>query len=448
MISDLAQSDPARYGIDGRTASQIAASVEGAVTAGTLAAGDRLPSVRRLAEALAVSPATVASAFRTLRQRGVLVTRERSGARISGRPPLAFRPEPHVPSGAVDLASGNPDPALLPRLSPALARIEPSGLLYGDHAIDPRLRAQAEASLSASGVPASHIAVVGGAMDGVERVLGAHLQPGDQVLVEDPGYHAVLDLVRAMALVPRPVPLDAEGALPDALARALTPQARALVLTPRAQNPGGSAVTAERAIALREVMQRADGVLVVEDDHAGGVAGAPHHPVAPAAGRWAVIRSVGKSLGPDLRLAVLAADAETAGRIEGRQRLGTGWVSHLLQRMVATLWEDPQVRARVQAASEAYGQRRAALLSALVAQGITAQGASGLNVWIPVREEETVVTGLLGRGWAVRAGERFRLDSPAAVRVTTSALTAADATRFAADLAAVLHASHGRTHPA
>lgn len=447
MSSDLEQTGLTRYGISGRSASQIVASVERAVAAGVLRGGERLPSVRRLAGSLAVSPATVAAAFQTLRQRGVLVTRERSGARISARPPLVGRPEPHIPTGAVDLASGNPDPALLPSLSPALARIEPSGLLYGDHAIDPHLRSHAQAALSASGVPTAHIAVVGGALDGVERVLAAHLKPGDRVLVEDPCYHSLLDLVRAMGLVPQPVPLDAEGLLPGALDRALT-QARALVLTPRAQNPTGAAVTSQRSVALREVLERAQGLLVIEDDHAGGVAGVPHHPVAPVAARWAVLRSAGKSLGPDLRLAVLAGNADTVSRVEGRQRLGTGWVSHLLQRMVAALWEDPQVRAEVQAAAEAYRERRTALVTALADQGIPAHGPSGLNVWIPVREEETVVSGLLARGWAVQAGERFRIETPAAIRVTTSTLMARDAARVATDLAAVLHATHGRTNPA
>jgi hypothetical protein len=70
--------------------------------------------------------------------------------------------------------------------------------------------------------------------------------------------------------------------------------------------------------------------------------------------------------------------------------------------------------------------------------GIAAHGRTGLNVWIPVREEARTVRGLADRGWAVAAGERFRIATPPAIRVTTAALTPIDAGRLAADLAAVL----------
>jgi hypothetical protein len=71
-------------------------------------------------------------------------------------------------------------------------------------------------------------------------------------------------------------------------------------------------------------------------------------------------------------------------------------------------------------------------------RGITAHGRSGLNVWIPVREEAAVVTHLAGSGWAVRAGERYRLKSAPAIRVTTSTLLETEAGQFAEDLARLL----------
>jgi len=71
-------------------------------------------------------------------------------------------------------------------------------------------------------------------------------------------------------------------------------------------------------------------------------------------------------------------------------------------------------------------------------------GRSGFNVWVPVPQEAPLVTGMERAGWAVRAGEPFRLDADPALRITTASLDPGDAPRVAADLAALLHGP-GRT---
>lgn len=434
------------YRITGSHAGEIAQNVEAGIRQGRLAPGELLPTVRALAATLRVSPATVASAYRTLRQRGLLAGRGRRGSRVTHRPPLVAPAPAPIPDHLVNLADGNPDPALLPKL-PALARLAEPHRLYGEPTNRDRLLRLAARQLGADGVPNPHLAVVGGALDGLERVLQAHLRPGDAVAVEDPGYTGVFDLASAMGLVAEAVPVDDSGPDVEGLRRALRAGAQAVIVTPRAQNPTGAALDAPRARALRRVLDEFPAVLLIEDDHAGPIAGAPAFTLSRGRERWALVRSVSKSLGPDLRLAIVAGDVTTVARVEGRQRVGTGWVSHVLQELVEKLWSDRSAAAQLAVAAATYAQRRRALLQALARRGVAARGRSGLNVWIEAPEESAMVARLAESGWAIRAGERYRLKSPPAVRLTTSKLEAKDAERLA-DALARAAAPSNRTYSA
>ncbi|HTY16847.1 MAG TPA: aminotransferase class I/II-fold pyridoxal phosphate-dependent enzyme [Myxococcota bacterium] len=430
--------------IRGQRAAEIAQSIEAAIAAGRLAPGDKLPAVRALAARLGVSPATVNAAYRALRGRALVAAAGRRGTAVRGRPALRTALAPTVPAGALDLATGNPDPALLAPLRRALSRIDPTPHLYTEDHELPALRRLAERDFAADGIPAEHLAVVSGALDGIERVLEAHLRPGDRVAVEDPGFSSVLDLVAALGLEGVPVALDDRGILPDALAGALARNVRALIVTPRAQNPTGAAFDPARAAALRRTLRAHPQLLVVEDDHAGAVAGAPACTLwERGRERWAVVRSTSKTHGPDLRLALLAGDPVTIGRVAGRQRMGFRWVSHLLQRLVADLEADPESRRRLRRAARAYGERRSALVAALAQRGIEAHGRSGLNVWIPVPEEVAAVQRLLDAGYAVGAGERFRIESAPAIRITVSRLPVAAVSALADAIAACLRPDRG-----
>jgi DNA-binding transcriptional MocR family regulator len=266
-------------------------------------------------------------------------------------------------------------------------------------------------------------------------VLGAWLRPGDRVAIEDPGYPPTADLLGAMDLRVTAMRTDEFGVLPGALEGALARGCQAVLFTPRAQAPTGAAWDQARAGKLREVLAARPDVLVVEDDHAGPVSGVAAHSVAGVGPRWATIRSVSKSLGPDLRLAVLAGDAVTVSRVEGRQALGTGWVSFLLQETVAELWEDPAVGRLLTRAATAYAARRGNLVDALARRGVPALGRSGLAVWVPVADEPGMTTALLQRGWAVAPGERFRIASSPGIRIGTGTLTEPEASRLTADIA-------------
>ncbi|MFE0855365.1 aminotransferase class I/II-fold pyridoxal phosphate-dependent enzyme [Streptomyces mutabilis] len=430
------------YRITGRGAAEISASVERAVGSGELEPGQPLPPMRELAERLGVNPNTVAAAYRTLRERGVIETAGRRGSRVRAKPATTGREfiRVDVPEGVRDVSDGNPDPALLPALGPAFAAAAEQGdrepVLYGSAPVEADLVRLARAELDADGVPDGLVAVTSGSLDAMERVLAAHLRPGDAVAVEDPGWGSLLDLVPALGLRTVAVGVDDEGPLTDDVHRALTAGARALVVTDRAQNPTGAAVSAARARALRAVLREHPRTLLIEDDHGHRIVDLPLHPLAGTTHHWALVRSAAKAYGPDLRLAVLTGDAVTLDRVRGRQGLGPGWVSRITQRAVARLWADGSVDTPAVAA--AYGRRRDALLGALADRDIAGYGRSGMNVWIPVPDETGAVARLLQAGWAVAPGARFRVSAPPGVRITVSTLGEGDVEPLADAVASAL----------
>nr|WP_254425552.1 GntR family transcriptional regulator [Mycobacterium colombiense] len=115
---------PVQNSITGSGAESIAASVEAAISDGSLAPGDALPPVRELAAQLGVNANTAAAAYRLLRHRGAVETAGRRGTRVRHRPATTPRSllGLDVPAGVRDLSTGNPHPDLLP-----IARVAPVG---------------------------------------------------------------------------------------------------------------------------------------------------------------------------------------------------------------------------------------------------------------------------------------------------------------------------------
>src|SRR5437764_2814808 len=438
--------------ITGSTSREIAASAEAAIREGLLESGDPLPTVRSLASALGASPATVNSAYRVLRERGLVIAEGRRGTRVAPRPPLRTPMRPTaVPAadqaGLRDLGIGLPDPGLLPRLPEALARVdvEQRMLISGLEGPDPVLLEAARSGFETDGVAAESIAVISGALDAIERLLQAHLRPGDRVVIEDPAYPSIRDILLALGLVAVPVPVDEQGMVPRALEAALADGADAIVIVPRAQNPLGAALDEERIVALRSLLDPFPRLLQIEVDHAGLVSGAPFSTlITPDSERWAVIRSMSKILHPDVRLAVVAGDQTTIAGVEGRQALGRRWVSHLLQALAAEMLRDAEFQGLCARAAQAYSRRRRALLDALAGHGIQAHGRSGMNVWVPVREEAPVVRALLDGGWLVLAGEHFRIRTPPGLRITIASLKEGEAELIARITAATENAGRPR----
>jgi DNA-binding transcriptional MocR family regulator len=438
---------PAQYQVSGDSAASISASIEKGVLRGDYVWGTALPPIRSLADDLHVSPATVAKAYQELRRRGVIESVGRRGTRVRSRPPIGGQRTAlrlPVPEGVLDLSSGEPDLRLLPSLGHALHAVAemngpPQG--YASAVAMPELIDLARPRLEADGVPVAGAAITAtsGTLDAIERLLSAHLRPGDAVAVEDPGWANLLDLLAALGLRPAPVTVDEQGPEPSSLAAALQAGARAVVITSRAQNPTGAAVSADRAAELRAVLAGSHDVLLIEDDHAAELADAPLHCLGPVTGSWAFTRSASKPFGPDLRIAVVAGDETTIARVVGRMRTGAGWVSTVLQRLLLRLWLDDDVTARVAAAAAGYARRRRALCDALHAHGLPAEGRTGINTWVQVTDETRTVGLLREAGYAVAPGSLFRINTPPGIRITVSTLDDADIPALADAVASAAH---------
>lgn len=409
--------------ISGRNATELVQNIEKAIREGSLHAEEPMPTVRQLAKQLGLSPGTVASAFKTLRQRGQIRTNGRNGTFISTSSVPPSRNPPRLRPGLIDLASGSPDPTLLPDLTPILHRFEGPSRLYPDEPVLDSLAAIARVRLNSDEIPVGSLTIVAGALDGVERALQAHLRPGDRVGVEDPGYPPLFTLLAALGLQAVGLHIDQFGILPEDLSKKLSGSLQAIIVTPRAQNPMGCAFSANRASALRDLLQLHPRVLLVEDDHAGEIAGAALRTLCAAGNEhWVHIRSVSKSLGPDLRLAVLTGDEVSVSRIEHRRSLGAGWVPFLIQTIVAQLWEDPATDEVLTHAREVYALRRDALKKALSKFGLTSYGLSGLNIWVPVTDEHAALASLDEAGFAASAGQRYRIAAEPAIRINIARL--------------------------
>ncbi len=409
-----------------KRAADIFNAFESAIFTGQLAPGDQLPPLRVLAEQLGVNKNTVAVSYRLLQEGGLIIADGRRGSVVAGTG--ARRPEMSMTSmdiagDAIRLHDGNPDLTLLPderNLRAVLKTVSLAPRLYGEERNCPELVAWSQRAFDKDGIAARSVFVSAGALDAVDRVLKTNLRVGDKVALEDPGYMTTIALCRALGLRPVAMAMDANGIVPESLSEAIRGGCRAIIFSARAQNPTGIVTSAKRARELALIVKKADGVIFIDDDHSGMLELAPHAHWHTAAARWIVIRSFSKCLGPDFRIAVSAGDATTIEKLELSQRLSTGWVSNLVQRIVWGLITDEKVMARVAAAGRAYCERYRALASELVTMGFPVVGSAGFNIWIPLQDGATVAQQLLARGWLVRAGSDFSVSGAGGLRITTA----------------------------
>jgi DNA-binding transcriptional MocR family regulator len=404
--------------VNDRSARGIAAAVSRLVHTGELPAGARLPTVRSVARELGISPTTVSEAWRSLATAGAIQTRGRSGTFVltPGRPRQKLR-YAQVTAGRAtlphDFSTGVPDHDLLPDLSSALRRIGDTRFTtsYLEEPVLPRLESVLRERWP---FPPHQLTVVDGALDAIDRLTSAVVRFGDHVLVENPAFPPVLDLLESVGAVAVPVAMDSAGLIPVSLEKALDVGPTALYLQPRAHNPTGASMTPARAEQLAAVLAAhplGGGVMVVEDDHAGDIATA----TAVSIGAWLPeqtvhVRSFSKSHGPDLRLAAVGGPGALIAAVADRRLLGPGWSSRILQAVLLDLLTDAATVKQVAAARREYAARRDALLTALADRDVRASAADGINMWVSVRDQQVAMLSLAAHGIGVAPGAPFEVE--------------------------------------
>lgn len=449
----------------GKRYETIAATLERAIAEGQLTAGERLPTVRQLAEDLRASATTVDAAYKRLQHRGLIQSVVGRGTFVTaladadgsgriartvpqplGRTETIHRRRLKAPwrkralsaSGsylrsaypdATDCSSGRPDPTLLPLAilkrawRTAIEAVAPHDLQYASPDPIVPLTAAVLPRLAVDGVSAAAADLIVGSSAQQWMMLSlkvmSHLTGGAPVVaVEEPGYPTILDSFERAGCRLEGIDVDEHGAVSETLDRALTNGARIVLLTPRAHNPTGASWSPARRAALADVIAAHRDVYVIEDDQfADLTATRPGSLLTDdrIQHRVVYIRSFSKAIAPDLRIAVAVARPQMRSLLSEAKSVTDGWTSRLTQAVLAHLLTDEALDHALDAARAAYARRREivshVLTEALVAQGGgVAHGDDGVNVWVhlpPGMESFEVVERAAALGVITAPGEPF-----------------------------------------
>ncbi|NVD08928.1 aminotransferase class I/II-fold pyridoxal phosphate-dependent enzyme [Vibrio sp. JPW-9-11-11] len=424
--------------IKGQTGQELFESVRCLIASGELKEGDALPPVRELATEVGVNRNTVAGVYQRLVKSGLAETKGRLGTRVKSRQ-SSQQQDGITETKLMDLADGNLRKEWFPSLDQLAAQAHLKQFVYGEAPILPEIEQFGREWFKDICPPNMGLSITSGAVDSLERLMSAHLLPGDQVIVEDPCYLGSSTAIKLAGMHPVGVSIDSDGMVADELESKLSKGARAVLLTPRAHNPTGCCYSKQRAEAIREVLSRYPNVLVLIDDHYALLAEQPYYNlIAKNSLYWGVFRSVSKGLGPDLRLAFVAADPVTTERLQSRLTIGMNWVSRILQSLVITALKSDSIDQQLQVMSQHCRQRNQWLIEALEANGLSIPGpVEGVNLWVPVNgDPQASAYELSKRGWLVRPGNQFDIDGKAlGLRVTTTKLSQELALQLAKDIA-------------
>lgn len=335
----------------------LAAELAVLIDDGTLAPGQRLPSVRELCASRHVSPATATGCYRLLEEWGRVEARPRSGYFVIGPARRTRLPRPARTRRAasrvnvsdlifdtleasarrevVPLGSAFPDPRFFPWTSlarftgSAARRLDPWETLASVSQGSESLRRQIAHRYLAQGcrVSADDILITNGALEGLTLSLQALTRPGDAVAIESPAFYGCLQAIEMAGLRAVEIPTDPVSgidvaALADAVDRH---RIRVCWFMSRFQNPTGATMPEGALRELTALAARRELTLIEDDVYAelghDGVA----RPSAKSFDRGNSVISCGsfsKCLAPGYRIGWLVATRAMLEPLR-RRKIGT-----------------------------------------------------------------------------------------------------------------------------
>ncbi|GAB2493728.1 PLP-dependent aminotransferase family protein [Pseudoxanthomonas sangjuensis] len=383
---------------EGQRTAALHRQLRDAIIDGRLAAGERLPSSRRAAEALGVARKTVVAAYDLLIAEGYVLPRPGARAavadiaarRASRTGPLeararseliapAWRTPPPRHAQAVPLPersfrTGVPEHRFFPhdawrRLS-ARAWRQWSKRPFGYPPVEgvPALReaiAQHVAFSRAVACNGDEVVVTSGAQNAFDLLARLLVEPGrTRVAVESPGYPTLRQAFAAAGALVVPVPVDDEGLRVDLLPK----DVRVVCVTPSHQSPTGVALSMRRRAALLAHAREHDAV-IVEDDYDGEFrySGRPLDALQTLDrdARVFYVGTFSKSLFPAIDTGFVVAPAWARASLAAVKRMGDSHAPGPLQETLAAFIREGHLARHVRRMTPIYAQRREVLLEAL-----------------------------------------------------------------------------------
>ncbi|QND54442.1 PLP-dependent aminotransferase family protein (plasmid) [Phyllobacterium sp. 628] len=417
----------------------LADQIARAVGDGTLEAGARLPTHRKMAEDLKLSVQTVSRAYEELIRRGML-----SGETGRGSFVKAQRREidqPYLPERlgeVIDLSILKPvcekmHHELLKKALGWLSETLPasSALSFRPNVVFPRHRATAVKWLRGCGleIPASNISVTNGATAAMTVAIMSVAPVGSVIATEATGHHTLVPLASYLGLTLKGIAIDDQGIIPEALDAACKESSiRALFVQPAAINPCATVMGSIRRAQIVEVARKRD-IAIVESDVLGPLVEDRPPPIAALAPeRTLYFTSFTKTVVPGLRIGYLAAPDRYVAAVANRH-LVSNWMATPMVAEIASRWvEDGTAMDLVQWQRQAL-RRRHEIASDVLAGMFFRSHPQSLHIWLPLHEdrsEESFVAQARLQNVAIAPGASFRISQEEwkpAVRISLGSTT-------------------------